>query len=73
MYNVINIAETKKLNRFNDHEMELCCMIANRFTDHNLQKAAFKILAYARNDRIFPREPVRGFINMWIDEFDLAT
>ena len=65
-YDVIDICFVKQYNNFSQDEIELCCMIANRFTGQNLVQASFKLQAYLRKDKTFPTQEIKDFVDEWL-------
>lgn len=63
MYDVRDIASLQKSQNLNQDEIDICCMIANRFTDKDLTKASFKLDAYKRKDKVFPSKKIKDFID----------
>lgn len=62
MFSVIDLYNLKRHQKLNQDEIEICSMIANRFTDGDLFKAFCKLDAYKRKDRMFPSAEVKDFI-----------
>lgn len=65
MYDVVDLNYVKQTNDFTVEELELCCMVANRFTNGNIVQASFKMQAYLRKDKTFPTKEIRDFIDEW--------
>ena len=62
MYHPTDLLVLQRQKGLSEFELELCCMIANRFTDEDLHKAYFKFYAYKRKDTMFPSPEIKAFI-----------
>ena len=68
---MIDVAEIKYVqdsNKFNQDEIELCCMIAIRFTNNDLIRAAAEFKSYMKNSKFLPSKEIKDLIDEWAHE-----
>ena len=68
MIDVAEIKYVKDSNKFNQDEIELCCMIAIRFTNNDLIRAASEFKSYMKNSKFLPRKEIKDLIDEWAHE-----
>lgn len=68
---MIDIAEIKYVqdsNKFNQDEIELCCMIAIRFTNNDLIRAAAEFNSFMQNRKYQQAKEIKDFISEWAND-----